>query len=112
MYKPTHFILVSHCGEESLSHSLKASSVQGHVLLVTLYFSAMPSAYCKLYSFFFGNILNLLLPNAGRLRRSSLFHILSVKTNYEEFLNLKRIGKNTEKSSINPIVGCDQEDMK
>ena len=42
----------------------------------------------------------------------SLFHILSVKTNYEEFSNLKRIEKNIEKSSIKLNLGFDQVDMK
>ena len=42
----------------------------------------------------------------------SLFHVLSVKTNSEEFLNLKRAEKKIEKSSIKPIIGFDQEDMK
>ena len=42
----------------------------------------------------------------------SLFHMLSVKTSYEEFWNLKRVGKKIEKSSIKPIIGFDREDMK
>ena len=42
----------------------------------------------------------------------SLFHILSVKTNYEEFSNLNRIEKKFEKSSIKPMTGFDREDMK
>ena len=46
----------------------------------------------------------------------SLFHILSVKTNYEEFSNSKRIEKKIEKkiekSSIKPIIGFDRGDMK
>ena len=40
------------------------------------------------------------------------FHILSVKTNYEEFSNLKRIEKKIEKSSIKQMIGLDREDMK
>ena len=42
----------------------------------------------------------------------SLFHILLVKTSYEEFSNLKRIEKKIEKSRITPIIGFDREDMK
>ena len=34
-----------------------------------------------------------------------LFHILSVKINYEEFSNLKRIEKKIDKSSVKPIIG-------
>ena len=42
----------------------------------------------------------------------SLFDILSVKTNYEEFSNLKRIEKKIEKSSDKQTIGFDREDMK
>ena len=42
----------------------------------------------------------------------SLFHILLVRTNYEEFSNLKRIEKKIEKISINPIIDFDLENMK
>ena len=42
----------------------------------------------------------------------SLFHILSVKSSYQEFLNLQRIEKKIEKSSIKQIIGFDREDMK
>ena len=42
----------------------------------------------------------------------SLFHILSVKTSYEEFSNLKRIEKKIEKNSIKSMIGFDREDMK
>ena len=35
----------------------------------------------------------------------SLSDILSVKTNYEAFSNLRKIEKKIEKSSINPIIG-------
>ena len=37
----------------------------------------------------------------------SLFHILSVKTNYEEVPNLKRIEKKIEKILIKPIIRFD-----
>ena len=41
-----------------------------------------------------------------------IIHFLSVKTNYEEFSNLKRIEKKIEKSSIKSIIGFDRDDMK
>ena len=41
-----------------------------------------------------------------------LCHILSAKTNYEEFSNLKRIEKKIEKSSVKPMIGFDRKDMK
>ena len=45
-------------------------------------------------------------------RLYNLFHILMVKTNYEEFSNLKRIEKKTRKSSFKPIISFDPADMK
>ena len=42
----------------------------------------------------------------------SLFHILLVKTSYEEFSNVERIEKKIETNSIKPIIGFDREDMK
>ena len=47
-----------------------------------------------------------------KLCHYSLFQVLSVKTSYEEFSNLKRIQKKIEKSSIKPIIGFDREDIK
>ena len=46
------------------------------------------------------------------VKKYSLFHILSVRTDYEEFSNLKRIEKKIEKSSIKPIIGFDREVIK
>ena len=42
----------------------------------------------------------------------SISRHFSVKTNYEEFLNLKRIEKKIKKSSVKLIIGFDREDMK
>ena len=46
------------------------------------------------------------------MQAHSLFHILLVKTSYEEFSNLEGIEKKIETSSIKLIIGFDQEDMK
>ena len=51
------------------------------------------------------------LGRSARLAHS-LFHILLVKTSYEEFSNLERIEKKIETSSIKPIIGFDREDME
>ena len=51
-----------------------------------------------------------MLGRSARLAHS-LFRILLVKTNYEEFSNLERTEKKIETSSIKPIIGSDQEDI-
>ena len=43
----------------------------------------------------------------------SLFHILMTKTNYDQLENfLKRIEKNIEKSSVNPIAAFDHNTIQ
>ena len=52
-----------------------------------------------------------MLGKSARLAHS-LFHILLVKTSYEEFSNLERNEKKVETSSIKPMIGLDRDDRK